>query len=694
MTRSLTRLSLFATLALVTSGTVFAQDADTKFREGLDLLKRGQDEAALESFREALAADPDQEAAYELWQSTDAELWLKMLRKEGQFELVAKRFMHLATAGKKAVSNDEDKIRGLVGQLSSDDVQARFAAQRELAANHGEYAAPFLIYQLANQGDDAARTAAMVALPRLGDVVVPPMLEALETNDAYLRRNLALTLGRIGDRRAQGHLAALASSDEDSTVRQAASDALARWGSQGTDAQAALLGLGEGFHNRSPLSLRPHQYSEVIWDWNGSGLDAVETPRFLYAEEMAKKAYYAALDLNPSSADALAGIARVTLAEQELVNEFGSAGADLGDWADRLAQDQLAVAMAGPEALSNALSAALSQGDDLAASGLCRALANVARSASPALETAMTAADSGAVRGEAAVALANIAVRQGTTAGPGVVEALASAGGRDVVRLVGVIDADASRRTDLVSRVSNAGTSVVGWASAGRGLASLSSVPGLDALIVADELPDLTTDQVITELRNSQRFAETPILVVANDTDRAEELFGELASGVMGTADMSALDEALSQNMNRDREQANDLAGRAASAIAALAVSGRTDCSQAADGLAGSLALRPEDVAKKALGALREVGGGSHVGDVIAALTDDSKGDDLRVAAADALGGIFGRIGSVDQATVQELVGLASGDGSLALRQATASALGALNLDSDVRAELMRALRQ
>ena len=39
--------------------------------------------------------------------------------------------------------------------------------------------------------------------------------------------------------------------------------------------------------------------THVIWDWNGNSLEAVETPRFLYPHEMAKKAYHAALTISP-----------------------------------------------------------------------------------------------------------------------------------------------------------------------------------------------------------------------------------------------------------------------------------------------------------------------------------------------------------------------------------------------------------
>ncbi|MEX1025389.1 MAG: HEAT repeat domain-containing protein, partial [Planctomycetota bacterium] len=432
MTRSLTRLSLVASLALLGSAShLWAQDADSKFREGLDLLKRGEAEAALVAFQDALAADPSQEMAYDLWQQTDTDLWLKLLAKEGQYELIAKRFMHLAEMGRKARTNDQDVIRELIGDLAAPDRATRVAAERKLAADHGEFAVPFLVYRLADQGNDDLRTTAMVTLPRLGDQVVPPLVEALATSDAFLRRNVAAVLGYVSDPRAAGPLAKLVETDEDPVVREVAQQSLERCGGAPAGALDALLVLGNAYHNELPGALRPHQYSGVIWEWQGNKLEPIETPRFLYRHEMAKKAYYDALDLAPNSSAALAGVARVTVAEQELVAEWSAVGVELGAWEARLASDELAVAMAGADALDGALASALAQRDEVAASGLARALAHSANAPTPALEDAMLRSTSGAVRGEAAIALAHIAVRANAAAGQDVVQALGDAAGRD-----------------------------------------------------------------------------------------------------------------------------------------------------------------------------------------------------------------------------------------------------------------------
>ena len=67
----------------------------------MDLLKRGQSEEALKVFQQVLAMDPSHESAYELWQTVDHDIWLKMLVMSGEYEQVAKRFMGLASQGRK-----------------------------------------------------------------------------------------------------------------------------------------------------------------------------------------------------------------------------------------------------------------------------------------------------------------------------------------------------------------------------------------------------------------------------------------------------------------------------------------------------------------------------------------------------------------------------------------------------------------
>ena len=91
-------LSLLALSLLSLASTAQVQDT---FNEGVTQLAQGNNEAALELFQEVLAKDPSHEDAYELWQSTSHDIWMKMLVLEGEYEIVAKRFMNLASMGRK-----------------------------------------------------------------------------------------------------------------------------------------------------------------------------------------------------------------------------------------------------------------------------------------------------------------------------------------------------------------------------------------------------------------------------------------------------------------------------------------------------------------------------------------------------------------------------------------------------------------
>ena len=67
-------LSLLALSLLSLASTAQVQDT---FNEGVTQLAQGNNEAALALFQQVLAEDPSHEDAYELWQSTSHDIWMK-----------------------------------------------------------------------------------------------------------------------------------------------------------------------------------------------------------------------------------------------------------------------------------------------------------------------------------------------------------------------------------------------------------------------------------------------------------------------------------------------------------------------------------------------------------------------------------------------------------------------------------------
>ncbi len=146
-------------------------------------------------------------------------------------------------------------------------------------------------------------------------------------------------------------------------------------------------------------------------------------------------------------------------------------------------------------------------------------------------------------------------------------------------------------------------------------------------------------------------------------------------------------------NMNRDREEANRLAADSAHALAALAASG-ADVSSAARGLISTIAARGDEIVVPSLAALARVGGAAEVAPILAVVTDGSRSDEARLAAAQALSGIFARTASAESSTVEGLEAVVQdASAPFEIRASASNALGRLSLDANTRMRLMNAAR-
>ena len=682
------KLGLAIALSAFAAQASWAQDIQATFDQGVDLLRRGRDEEALRAFESVLAADPTNEQAYDLFQRTEYDVWLQILSKQGDFEIVGRRLMGLAALGRLERRDDPEKIRELVGKLDTNDPITRKSVTRQLAAEHGEYAVPYLLPALGDSGNETRRVAAIMSLPEMGLDVVAPLSEALEATDPYLRRNVALTLGRLGDARAVPMLAHAAANDADPGVRQAAQEALARLGAQGAQPAASFLQAGKAYIDREGSVLAPHMYSDVVWRWEGNGLANVKVPREIYAEAMARKSFQRALAADPNSAEALAGFVRAQVSASTKVAALAARGQDVSALEAHVNAGSIAVGYAGPEATDQALQSAVAAGDVVAAMGLVQAVRSVAGRPTPGLQAALTA-DSGALRSAAAIALAQLAVASHNTPQAGVVDELARAAGRGIVRIAFVIDGNAERAASIAAGLQSQGMMVDRAPTGGMGLARLNRLPGLDVVLVADRLPDITTQQVLAEIAADPRFAETPRLIITDDADHARELYGEKSAGVVAGGDVSGVPEALSTGLNRDRQEADELSQAASVALAELA-GANVDVSVALDALAGTLATRPDSVAIPASVALERAGTGAQIPALVAVVADVTRSDEVRAGAANAIARIAARgAGTIPSEGLFTLQGVAESDAAVAVRLAAARAVGASGAGAGDRAGMM-----
>jgi CheY-like chemotaxis protein len=221
----------------------------------------------------------------------------------------------------------------------------------------------------------------------------------------------------------------------------------------------------------------------------------------------------------------------------------------------------------------------------------------------------------------------------------------------------------------------------------------LRRAPHVDLVVVADTLPDLTTAQVIDELRGDERFANTAIVLMSTD-DAAVANFGDRIQGAMkGPDDVAAIDAVLAKEMTGDRALAEELAARSSAVLAQLGALGTSDLAGAQAGLV-SASGRADRIAIPAMNALGASGGPAEAAALVAVLTDEKRSDEARTTAGKSLSALLGRHGdALDAAALEKVQAVVASAASMGVREAAAQAIGSIAMDGKARADLLRKLK-
>lgn len=652
-----------------------AQDARSVFDQGVNLLARGNDQGALARFQEVLSLDPSHAEAYALWRSTEEEIWLQMLVKEGEMEKVARRLLGLARMGRTEKRADAAAIDDLVDTIRSAEFEARRAAILSLASVHGSHGAARLAGYLGDDNAPDMRVKAVHALIEMGGDAFWPVAQSTRSTSVLTRRDAVSVLGLSMDARGTAFLAAVAESESDPVTRQAAANALARMG--GGSASSLLAAFGNGLLRRDPAHLRPFDVDGVVWKWEDDALAAVPVPAALYAIEAAKIAFDRALTLDPADQAAAAGLVRsyaAGLAETRWMDDPGA-----------LVSLGVGLRASGPALLDAALAGALADGD----AGACVEILDAAADAGSPLHGIADALGHGdrRIRVAAALAAADTGVVDSRVLGT-----LAQVVADRSVLLVQIIDADAARLGSTLAALDTPAVYAVAENDGASGLARLHRFPGVDLVVVTDNQGSLTTDQVIDDIRSDDRMGDVPLLLLAGNTGEAEDLWGGKVSAVAASATPGTIADLLGGSLDANRSQADVLSARAASALLTLAWNDQ-DVSGALPALARAAADRDDLVAIPALEVLASFGHPEHMAHLGGVLLDSGRSVAVRVAAARAVGGILGREPSDSPEVLNALIG-ATRTGDLEVRKAAASALGAMSQVSPAdRARIVRERR-
>ncbi|MFT5735297.1 MAG: hypothetical protein ACI8WY_003984, partial [Planctomycetota bacterium] len=122
------------------------QDAAGDYSSAIEMWSQGRKQESLDAMRRLLASDPSPEDVYQVYLSADVDVLTLFMAEGDEYTQVARRLLERASLGRKAIENDEDRIKEMVADyLGSDDATDRMRKMAELRSAHGEYAAPRFI---------------------------------------------------------------------------------------------------------------------------------------------------------------------------------------------------------------------------------------------------------------------------------------------------------------------------------------------------------------------------------------------------------------------------------------------------------------------------------------------------------------------------------------------------------------------
>lgn len=692
MARSFTQSLLAAAVAVVVGGSVLAQD----LKEAVAMYRLGKTEDCKAALRNILTADPSNSAALKLYQSVSQDEYFMLLTgSDTDIRQIAASILDRAKAERKERSRDDAAIRALVETATAKDSDhgTRQGAINKLITSHGEFAVPALVDKLGNKDDVDGQIQAIYALSQLNTVAVLPLIEALKSSNGLVVRNAAAALCEIDDVRALPAMAHLAG-DSRSDVAAIATKMLGKHGVKASDVEMLLSQARTYLKGEVPAG----GFSDVVWNLTEDKLVPTDVNALLYPVELAKACAKDAVAIAPQSLEASSVLAQANLAEANLIQTSAAQGDEAMKALEPVAASlKISGLAAGLPALRMALDAGLAQGLAPVSMGAIDALASAETMDSVGQSTLVNALASGDKRIKYAAAEALVRATGGVNvpAAEQVVAALAQAVTEEKVETIQVIDpsAEAVKAAEVAS--SQRGKISQATDSAVNGTRALLNNPNVDVLVINEILPDRMPEDVIGLVRKDSRMANTKIVVIAKDVEKAKERFKDSVQGVV-QAPLSG--EALVTEVNRVLEGVTTTGGARAEAFAKgasealLAVAAKKgNIAGALDNLAKQL-NRADAVSVPAAKSLGLAGTPAQFGALVAAMKDGSA--DLKKSAAEAIGQIMVRAEACPAEVVDALLAVVTSEGDVALRTAAAVALGKAKLEPAKAAEVQQKLHK
>lgn len=692
MARSFHHSLLAAVVACVVSGQVVAQ---SQLKEAVNAIRLGKPEEAKTILQELLQSDPSNEDALQYYQSVSQdEYYMLLTDNDDAIRKFAQSILERAKVERQEESRDADTINALVETATqSENFGERQDAVNKLIANHGEFAVPALVERLGNPDDIEGSIKAIYTLTQLNTVAVLPLIEALKSSNEITVQNAAAALYHIGDMRAAPVMARLAG-DSRVPIAQIAKRFLKANNVTRSDTELAIAQAKEYIAG----GIASGAFSDVIWSLNDDKLEYTDVPALVYQYELAKSVAADAVAAAPQSEEAIATLASANLAEISVIESSIKAGDEsAAELAAIVPELRIAANASGVQAVRKVLEDGMKDGLKPIAVEAAMILADAEGQDTVGQSSLIQALDSSDKRVKYAAAAALVKASNGANvpAAGKVVRILAEAVAEEQVRSIQVISPETSARQAVMAASDTAGLGFTEASSGVRGMQNLLINPRTDVVVINEILPDRLPEDVIGNVKKDSRMANARIVIVAKDPAAAEERFGDAIHGVVqaplsGEALVAEVNRVLEGVPNPAGDRAEGYAAGASTALNMMAANG-SSVSAALTNLAAQLD-RGDAVAVPAAKALGLAGTADQLDAVRGALVNGS--DAVKVAAADAMAGILGRMDSAPEAAIEALLATVQGDGSADLRGAAARALGRAKLSGREKADVQQKLRK
>lgn len=354
---------------------------------------------------------------------------LKMNAESEQLREVSGKILGIIEKGRFIRRTDPRIIVEEIRRLST-TIRGRIAAEDRLR-NAGEYAVPFMLSVLADEGHKNEYASITAALPKIGRNAIRPLTAAMETDNVAVKAEIIRALGKIGYFEPLPYLKLVAEKESSDELKNLAATAIAEIDTNALKISAAELffTLAEKYYNRDESVALNEEYSFAnVWfrDPNSVGVVRQEVNKKYFYELMTMRCCEWTLKADPSVGKAI-GLWLAAFYRAESYNiampEYFSKG-----------NAKTYAMTAGPEYLHQALDRALSRKESYVALGVVEALAVNAGTKSllyqlgteQPLAKALTYED-GKVRTVAAIAIAQALPTAGFIGSEKIVENLSAA---------------------------------------------------------------------------------------------------------------------------------------------------------------------------------------------------------------------------------------------------------------------------